>query len=69
MQSTRLEIIWTNPRPPEGSSPKVKRIEIGKFTTVYLVMKPPFTNRFAMVSKRAASSQVLLQVRDSLRTR
>ena len=54
MRGTRLIIVWKNPTPPPKCSPKVKRVETGKFTTVYLVTKPAFTNRLAVVRKRAA---------------
>jgi len=52
MCGTRLTIVWKNPTPPQKCSPKVKRVETGKFTTVYLVTKPAFTNRLAVVRKR-----------------
>jgi hypothetical protein len=56
MQSTKLAIIWKNPKPPEKGTTHVKRIETGKFTNVYLVTKPAFTNRLAVVSKRTTSA-------------
>lgn len=54
MCGTRLTIVWNNPTPPQKSNPKVKRVETGKFTTVYLITKPAFTNRLAVVRKRVA---------------
>lgn len=53
MPGTTLTIVWKNPAPPQKCSPKVKRVETGRFTTVYLVTKPAFINRLAVVRKRA----------------
>jgi hypothetical protein len=59
MRNTKLLVVWNNPKPPQRCSPKVKRIETGKFTSVYSVTKPFFTSRLAVVSKRAAASPLV----------
>jgi len=54
----KLAIVWNNPMFPKKDSPKVKRVETGSYTAVYLVTKPGFTNRLAVLSKRRTWSLV-----------
>ena len=57
-RATRLTIVWANPKPPSKVRPKLKRVETGRYTAVYLISSPGFSNRLAVRSTGAMWSGV-----------